>query len=93
MITKGDYGTVLILKGEYEGVVGYYDDDINHRTALVYVGVNLFEKGVEIPRKDIEPTPPNVISIVLKRLLTKHPEVRDYFGIREREVHNERSHF
>jgi len=27
MVEQGDYGPVLILRGRYQGKVGYYDDD------------------------------------------------------------------
>lgn len=86
MVDKGNYGTVIILKGRYEGVVGYYDDDISDTVALVYVGTALFQKGIEVRRKHLDATPDNVICLALKRLLSNHPEVKDYFGIIERGV-------
>ena len=86
MVEKENYGTVIILKGKYKGVVGYYDDDISETVALVYVGTALFQKGIEVKRKNLEATPDNVICLALKRLLTSHPEVKDYFGIIERGV-------
>ena len=86
MVDKENYGTVIILKGRHKGVVGYYDDDLSDTMALVYVGAALFQKGLEIKREHLKATPKNVVSLSLKRLLTKHPEVREYFGIIERGV-------
>ena len=86
MVDKGNYGTVIIMKGEHRGVVGYYDDDLSETTALVYVGAALFQKSLEIKRKHLQTTPDNVVCLSLKRLLTNHPEVREYFGIIERGV-------
>ena len=81
MVAKEDYGTVLITEGEYAGTVGYYDDDIDEWEAVVYVGVALFQKGIPILRKHLEPTDEKIMLLSLHRLLYKHPEVQDYFGI------------
>ena len=37
MVARGDYGPVLILRGDHKGIVGYYDDDEGGR-AVVYLG-------------------------------------------------------
>ena len=81
MVAKEDYGTVLITEGEYAGTIGYYDDDIDDMEAVVYVGVALFQKGIPILRKHLEPTDDKIMLLSLHRLLNKHPEVQDYFGI------------
>lgn len=81
MIAKEDYGTVLITGGEHEGEIGYYDDDIDDREAVVYVGTALFQKGVVVLREHLEPTDEKVVLLSLHRLLSRHPEVKDYFGI------------
>ena len=31
MVARGDYGPVLILRGDHKGTVGYYDDDESGR--------------------------------------------------------------
>lgn len=80
MVAKEDYGTVVITEGEYAGHVGYYDDDVSDTVALVYIGMALFEKGVEIPREYLV-TEEKVVLLSLHRLLRKHPEVEDTFGI------------
>ena len=81
MVAKEDYGTVLITEGEHAGTIGYYDDDIDEWEAVVYIGVALFQKGVPILRKYLEPTDDKIMLLSLHRLLNKHPEVQDYFGI------------
>lgn len=81
MVAKEDYGTVLITEGEHAGVIGYYDDDIDELEAVVYVGTALFQKGIPILREHLEPTDDKIILLSLHRLLNKHPEVQDYFGI------------
>lgn len=81
MIAKEDYGTVLITGGDHKGEIGYYDDDIDDREAVVYIGTALFQKGIVVLREHLEPTDNKIVLLSLHRLLRKHPEVQDYFGI------------
>lgn len=81
MIAREDYGTVLITKGEHAGTIGYYDDDIDELEAVVYIGTALFQEGITVLREHLEPTDEKVILLSLHRLLNKHPEVKDYFGL------------
>ena len=81
MVQKRDFGTVFILDGEYAGFVGYYDDDIDDEEAVVYIGLSLFQTGTTILRRHLEPTDEKVILLALHRLLRKHPEVKDCFGL------------
>jgi len=81
MIAREDYGTVLITQGEHAGTIGYYDDDIDELEAVVYIGKALFQEGLTILREHLEPTDEKIILLSLHRLLNKHPEVKDYFGL------------
>lgn len=81
MIAKEDYGTVIITSGEHAGEIGYYDDDLDDLEAVVYVGTALFQKGIVVLREHLEPTDDKIVLLSLHRLLRKHPEVQDYFGI------------
>lgn len=81
MIAKENYGTVIITSGEHAGEIGYYDDDIDDLEAVVYVGTALFQKGIVVLREHLEPTDDKIVLLSLHRLLRKHPEVKDYFGI------------
>lgn len=81
MIAKENYGTVIITSGEHAGEIGYYDDDIDDLEAVVYVGTALFQKGIVVLREHLEPTDEKIVLLSLHRLLRKHPEVKDYFGI------------
>ena len=49
MVARGDYGPVLILRGDHKGTVGYYDDDEGGR-AVVYLGEPFVSDPVLLPR-------------------------------------------
>jgi len=53
MVARGDYGPVLIVRGDHKGTVGYYDDDEGGR-AVVYLGEPFVSDPVLLPRGTLQ---------------------------------------
>src|SRR5262245_15317221 len=53
MVARGDYGPVLILRGDHKGTVGYYDDDEGGR-AVGYLGEPFVSDPVVLPRGTLQ---------------------------------------
>ena len=52
MVARGDYGPVLILRGDHKGTVGYYDDEGGR--AVVYLGEPFVSDPVLLSRGTLQ---------------------------------------
>jgi hypothetical protein len=76
----GEYGPVLVLKGEHKGKVGYYDDeDDEPGRAIVYLGEPFVSDYVVIPHADLEKV--DAKSIHLERWKRTYPWLARQLGI------------
>ena len=77
-VRSGDYGPVLILAGEHQGEVGYYDDD-EGEAAVVYLGEPFVSDYVLIPRDDLDKV--DARSLHLERWKRAYPWLVKYVGV------------
>jgi hypothetical protein len=85
-VRAGEYGPVLILKGEHAGEVGYYDDDDvddygsdGPDAAVIYLGEPFVSDYILIPHADLEKV--DAASLELERWKRKYPWLAKYLGI------------
>ena len=82
MIRKGNYGIVVVTEGQFEGRVGYYDDD-EGTDAIVYFG-RPFETDYEmIKRKYLVQADPKLYHLPLEKYLSDFPELCELLGIKK----------
>ena len=79
MVAEGDWGPVLCLRGQYQGMVGYYDDDDDPGCAIVYFGVPYASQAHLIDRSWLEPT--GTIPPILKRWVAENPVTAEEMGV------------
>ena len=80
MIRKGNYGVVVVTEGQFEGRVGYYDDD-EGPDAIVYFG-RPFETDYEmIKRKYLVQADPKLHHLPLEKYISDFPDLCAQFGI------------
>jgi len=78
MVARTDYGPVLILRGKYQGTVGYYDDDESGR-AVVYLGEPFVSDPVLLRRSDLEKI--TAKSAQLEKWKREHPWLAKQLGV------------
>ena len=79
-VTISDYGSVLVLRGQHEGKVGYYDDEgDNPGEAIVYLGEPFLSAYVVIDHADLEKV--DVTSLHLERWKREYPWLARQLGL------------
>ena len=78
MVARGDYGPVLILRGNHKGTVGYYDDDESGR-AVVYLGEPFVSDPVLLPRGTLQKV--DVKSAELEKWKRRYPWLAKKLGV------------
>ena len=78
MTSAGDYGPVLIVRGEQQGRIGYYDDDEGDR-AIVYLGEPFLSDYVSLDRGDLERV--TASSLHVERWKRAYPWLVKYLGV------------
>jgi hypothetical protein len=78
IVARGDYGPVLILRGDHKGTVGYDDDD-EGTAAIVYLGEPFAADYVLIPRADLVAV--GATSFQLERWKRAYPWLVKYLGV------------
>lgn len=78
-VRSGDYGPVLVLAGEHQGEVGYYDDDDDGPDAIVYLGEPFMSDYVRLPRDTLEKI--DARSLELERWKRAYPWLVKYVGV------------
>lgn len=66
MVAQGDYGVVRFERGDLAGQLGYYDDDVSPKRALVYMGAPFVSERYIVPRR------------YLRRVGDDHPQLTDW---------------
>ncbi len=77
-VNVGEYGPVLILRGEHDGQIGYYDDD-EAAFAVVYLGEPFESDYVLINRADLQKV--HAKSLHLERWKRKYPWLVKHLGL------------
>jgi hypothetical protein len=77
MAEQGDFGPVLILRGRYQGRVGYYDDDDDG--AIVYLGAPFSSDGVRLKHNDIQKI--DAKSAELEKWKRRYPWLAKQLGV------------
>ena len=80
MVARGDYGPVLILRGDHQGTVGYYDDDEGGR-AVVYLGEPFVSDPVLLSRGTLQKI--DAKSTELEKWKRRYPWLAKQLGCRE----------
>ena len=78
-VPQGGYGPVVIIAGEYQGQVGYYDND-QGRNAIVYFGEPFMSDFVLIPRRHLRKT--DVTPLALEKFTRRYPGVARFAGVK-----------
>ena len=82
-VRVGEYGPVLILRGQHAGSVGYYDDDEAEAdspdAAVVYLGEPFVSAHVLVPHADLERL--DATNLHLDRWKREHPWLAKYLGV------------
>ena len=71
------FGPVAILKGKHKGFVGFYDDDLGEKTAIVYLGAPFVSPLVHIRHDSLV----NVESIEITKFRRANPEFCEKLGV------------
>ena len=77
-VEPGVYGPVLILKGDHQGQIGYYDDD-EGTAAIVYLGEPFESDYIVIRHADLEKV--TAKNIDLERWKRKYPWLARQLGL------------
>jgi len=77
MVKQGDYGPVLILRGQHEGKVGYYDDDDDG--AIVYLGEPFSSDAVRLKHTHIQKI--DAKSAELEKWKRRYPWLAKQLGV------------
>ena len=79
-VEVGNYGPVLVLKGEHKDKIGYYDDeDDEPGYAIVYLGEPFVSDYAVIPHAHLEKV--DVTSIHLEKWKRAYPWLAKQLGI------------
>ena len=78
IVARGDYGPVLILRGDHKGTVGYYDDDEGGR-AVVYLGEPFVSDPVLLPRGALQKI--DTKSAELEKWKRRYPWLAKQLGV------------
>ena len=70
---------IRVIKGEFLGNIGYYDDDDSNGNAIIYFGEPLLSEYDIIPHKFIELA--NVKHLATEKFITKYPSLAVILGI------------
>ena len=71
------FGPVAIVKGQYKGRVGFYDDDLSAHTAIVYLGAPFVSPSVNIRHNCLV----NVESLDIEKFRRANPEFCSMMGL------------
>ena len=77
-VESGVYGPVLILAGDHQGQVGYYDDD-EGTAAIVYLGEPFASDYLLVGRDALEKV--DARSFHLERWKRAYPWLAKYLGV------------
>jgi hypothetical protein len=77
-VKRGDYGSVLVIRGKHRGKVGHYDDD-DSGVALVYFGKPFTQRPAAIRHSSLVRVDVKVLA--LERWRRKYPDIARLMGV------------